>query len=267
MVPALQKKKVLIAGGGPAGMEVARATAMRGHDVVLCEAGDKLGGNLIPGGQPSFKQDDLKLIEWYEEQLRRLGVDVRLNTKVTKEMVEEGEWDDVVIATGSIAKKFPLADERTYLAKDVLLGNVDPGKKVVIVGGGLVGCELALHLGMNGAECKIVESLPDILLNNPPKCPANLKMLLNLLDQYKVERIVGASLDSFEDGIVTVTKDGEKREIEATSVVECVGFVPNGDLYEELRFVKPFVHRIGDCQTVDSIMGAIWQGWELGRNI
>lgn len=145
--PVARKKRVLIAGGGVAGCEAARVLAERGHEPVLYEASERLGGNLLPGGAPAFKEDDLQLVKWYENELERLRVPVYLNTRVTKEMVLESDCDAVIVATGSRPKMFSLGDdEKVYCAEQVLMNQKDPGDRVVVVGGGLVGCEMALDL-------------------------------------------------------------------------------------------------------------------------
>ena len=267
LVPALTKKKVLIAGGGPGGMEAARVCKLRGHDVVLCEASDRLGGNLIPGGVPKFKEDDHALVAWYEEQLRRLDVEVRLNTKVTAEMVDAEGCDELIVATGSKPKTFPLGDPEVYAAEQVLLGKADPGQDVVVVGGGLVGCELALWLVQEGRNVTIVEALDDILKLNGPLCPANFEMLRMLLDFHGVKLVTSAKAKAFTGGKLTAeTPDGEVA-IPATGVVECVGYGSENSLYEECRFGKAMVHKIGDARQVANIMNAIWDAYELASNI
>ena len=141
------------------------------HDVTLFEATDKLGGELVIGGVPDFKEDDLALIKWYEHQLEELKIDVRLNTKATKANIDELKPDIVYIAEGSspIGLKLPGIDsEKVVNASDVLSGKMQVGSNCVIIGGGLVGCELALHLKSSGHEVTIVEALPDILKSGAP---------------------------------------------------------------------------------------------------
>ena len=172
--PVARNKRVLIAGGGVAGCEAARVLAERGHEPVLYEASERLGGNLLPGGAPAFKEDDLQLVKWYENELERLRVPVYLNTKVTKEMVLESDCDAVIVATGSRPKMFSLGDdEKVYCAEQVLMNQKDPGDKVVVVGGGLVGCEMALDLAQKGKKVTILEALPKIMAVNGPICSAN----------------------------------------------------------------------------------------------
>ena len=149
--PVVRAKKVMVIGGGVAGCEAARVLAVRGHKPELFEKGSRLGGNLIPGGAPEFKEDDLALAKWYETQLEILGVPVRLNAEVKKEDVTAGGYDAVVVATGSAPKVFSLGDDgKVYTAAQVLTGETDCGDTTVVIGGGLVGCESALWLAQHG---------------------------------------------------------------------------------------------------------------------
>ena len=269
IIPATEKKRALVVGGGPAGLEVARVMGLRGHDVVLCEAGDKLGGNLLVGGVPSFKEDDLALAAWYEEQLRRLdNVEVRMNTRVEANVFESDEYDYVIVATGSKPKKFPLGDAEPVVAEDVLLGRVEAADEVAIIGGGLVGCELALWLAQEGRKVTIVEALDDILKLNGPLCPANFEMLRLLLDSLDVKLMLSSQAAGYADGKLAVkAADGSTVEVPCGTVVECVGYAPNNDLYEAGRFGIPEVYKLGDSKGVANIMMAIWDAFELGCNL
>ena len=128
--PIFRSRKVMVIGGGVAGCEAARVLAIRGHKPVMFEKTGVLGGNLIPGGAPSFKEDDIALAKWYARQMELLGVEVHMNTEVTKEMVLSGGYDTVIVATGSTPKVFSLGDdEKVYTAADVLIGAKDPVKQ------------------------------------------------------------------------------------------------------------------------------------------
>ena len=266
--PAARPKKVLIAGGGVAGCEAARVLAERGHKPFLFEASGKLGGNLLPGGAPAFKEDDLHLAAWYENELKRLEVPVSLNTKVTKEMVLEGNYDAVIVATGSRPKMFSLGDdEKVYSAEQVLLKEKDPGSRIAVVGGGLVGCELALDLAQQGKKVTILEALPKIMAVNGPICSANKEMLEELLPFHGVEIVCDAKVTGFRDGSVSFETKGEKKEIPADSVILCVGYRSADELYQELQFEVSDLYLLGDAEKVSNIMYAIWNAFEVANHI
>ena len=268
LAPALEKKRIVVVGAGPAGMEVARVCKTRGHDVVLYEAHDHLGGNLVPGGAPDFKEDDRALVAWYAEQLKRLHVDVRLSEPATPETLGSEKCDHIVIATGALPKTFPLGDATAvYGAEDVLLRKADPGCDVAVIGGGLVGCELALWLAKQGRHVSIVEALDDILMLNGPLCPSNLEMLRLLLEQHGVDIVTRAKATEYKAGELLLETSEGSRRIPATGVVQCVGYTENNALYEACRYGKPSVHKIGDARMVANIMNAIWDAYELGSSL
>ncbi len=266
--PVARKKRVLIAGGGVAGCEAARVLAERGHEPVLYEASERLGGNLLPGGAPAFKEDDLQLVKWYENELERLRVPVYLNTKVTKEMVLESDCDAVIVATGSRPKMFSLGDdEKVYCAEQVLMNQKDPGDKVVVVGGGLVGCEMALDLAQKGKKVTILEALPKIMAVNGPICSANKEMLEELLPFHGVNIICNAKVTGFKDGAVSYETAGKAEKLDADSVILSVGYRSADELYHELEFDVADLYLLGDAGKVSNIMYAIWDAFEVANHI
>ncbi len=266
--PVARKKRVLIAGGGVAGCEAARVLAERGHEPVLYEASERLGGNLLPGGAPAFKEDDLQLVKWYENELERLRVPVYLNTKVTKEMVLESDCDAVIVATGSRPKMFSLGDdEKVYCAEQVLMNQKDPGDRVVVVGGGLVGCEMALDLAQKGKKVTILEALPKIMAVNGPICSANKEMLEELLPFHGVNIICNAKVTGFKDGAVSYETAGKAEKLDADSVILSVGYRSADELYHELEFDVADLYLLGDAGKVSNIMYAIWDAFEVANHI
>lgn len=266
--PILKKKKVLIVGGGVAGCEAARVLAIRGHQPVVYEKGSRLGGNLIPGGAPDFKEDDIALADWYTNELNRLGVHVHLNTELNEEEIKAMDYDTVILATGSKPKVFSLGDDsHTYTAEQVLLKQKDVGKKTVVVGGGLVGCETALWLAQNGIHVTIVEALDKVMAVNGPLCAANKEMLEALLPFNGVEIITGAKVTEFANGEVKVdTKEGSKT-IMSDSVILSVGYKEENTLYNNLQFDIPDLYLLGDAKKVSNIMYAIWDAFEVANHI
>lgn len=266
--PALKKKNILIAGGGVAGCEAARVLALRGHKPVIYEKSSKLGGNLIPGGAPDFKEDDLALVAWYENTLKELNVEVKYNTEVTPEIVKNSGADAVIVATGSIPKIFNLGDRsKVFTAADVLTEKVNPGNDVVIVGGGLVGCELALHLAQAGKNTTIVEVQDKLLALNGPLCHANSDMLKQLIPYNNVKVLTSSKvIETTENGVLVDVK-GTKKEIKANSIVLAVGYNSVNSLYNELKYEVADLYLIGDARNVANIMYAIWDAYEVAANI
>lgn len=262
------KKSVLIVGGGVAGMEAARVCALRGHKVTLCEKASKLGGNLIPGGAPGFKEDDHALIRWYELQLRQLGVEVQTEKGMTAEELKASDADEIILATGSRPKMLSVPGVEMLTAEEVLMEEKDAGRSAIVIGGGLVGCETALWLKKDkGVDVTIVELMPTILSVGGPLCSANKDMLSDLLAFHKVDILTGSSVTGKkDDGYLVAAPDGEKI-IKADSVICAVGYMSEKTLYDEVKESMPYVHLLGDAETVSNIMYAVWNAYELARNI
>lgn len=266
--PVLRQKKVLIVGGGVAGCEAARVLAIRGHLPVLYEKGSRLGGNLLPGGAPEFKEDDLALARWYADELARLRVPVYLNTVLTRSQILEQDFDALIIATGSTPKVFSLGDDdRVYTAAQVLLGEKDCGRETVVVGGGLVGCETALWLAQHGKKVTIVETLDGLMAANGPLCHANRDMLEALLPFQGVTVVTGAEVKCYRNGVLSLAAAGRGREIPCDSVILAVGYREEDSLYRELGFDVPELYLLGDARKVSNIMYAIWDAFEVANHI
>ena len=268
LTPAMASKEILIVGGGVAGMEAARVSAMRGHKVNLCEKASSLGGNLIPGGAPGFKEDDHALIRWYDLQLKKFGVDVQLNKTITIEELKASKADEIILATGSNPKMLKIPGAEMLAAEDVLTEKADAGKSTIIIGGGLVGCETALWLKKDrNVDVTIVELMQDILSVGGPLCSANKDMLQDLLKFHKIDILTGSCVtEKTAEGYRVKTPDGEKT-ISADTVICAVGYAPERGIYEEIKASMPYVHLLGDAEQVSNIMYAIWNAYELARNI
>lgn len=268
LTPALHKKKVLIVGGGVAGCEAARVLALRGHKPIIFEKTNRLGGNLIPGGAPKFKEDDHALVAWYEHTLKSLNVEIHLSTNVTDEMIKAIETDAIIIATGSLPKLFKIGNNsQIYPATKVLLESVDPGENVVIVGGGLVGCELAIWLAEKKKNVTLIEIQNKLLAVNGPLCHANSDMLEKLVPFKGVNVLTSTKLVDFNGTNVSVETNGITSQIKADSVVLAIGYYSERSLYDISKFEVPDIHLIGDARNVSNIMYAIWDAFEVASNI
>lgn len=266
--PISRKKKVLVVGGGVAGCEAARVLALRGHDVTLYEKEDRLGGNLIPGGAPDFKEDDILLATWYTDTLKELGVKVNLNSKITKNEILNFNADSVIIATGSIPRVFSLGDdEKVFTAADVLMDKKDCKSNTVIIGGGLVGCETALYLAKKGKKVTIIEALHKLLAVNGPLCSANKEMLEKLIPFNNIDVKLNSKAKFFKDGVLEIENKNGIEKINCDSVILSVGYKEENSLYKELEFEFSDIYLLGDACKVSNIMYAIWDAYEVANHI
>ena len=248
-------KKVLIAGGGPAGMEAAITAANRGHDVTLVEKNDKLGGNLYPAGAPYFKEDIIKLCKVMVKRVEEAGVKVVLNTEVTPEYVECFNPDALFVAIGSNELRPPIKGmdlPHVIMAIDAELHPEKLGRKVAIMGGGLVGGEAAVSFHHEGKECAIIEMKSKVAeeVNSfyrgglMPEIEKSATCYVNT----KVKEIIPTG--------VLCEKDGEEFIVEADSVVCALGFRAPYDKVDALCDKVDEYYIIGDCKNVGQIYHA-----------
>lgn len=262
------KRKVLIIGGGPAGMEAAITAKRRGFEVDLWEKADKLGGTLWPAGGPDFKADVLKLITYLETQCHKLGVNISLNKAATKDNIKGLDYDRIILATGANPAMPPIEGiEKTVLATDYLTHQVTTGDNVVIIGAGLAGSEAACDLAGQGKNTVLIEMLPDILaLAN--HCLNNDQHLRNMIKDRGVNVVTGAKVTKITDDSITYEKDGEVHTVSCDTVLNAAGFKPNNqleDLLEEEYDDKVVV--IGDAVAPRKILTAIHEGYHAIRVI
>ncbi len=261
IVPAKNKKNIAVIGGGIGGMEAAIVLAKRGHSVTLYEKNDKLGGVFIAAAAPFFKEKDKALIAWYRREITKYPIDVKLNCEVTD--VKALGADEVIVATGAKPVKLNFkGSENAVEAIDYLLGNKSVGERVVIVGGGLTGCEIAYDLYLNGKEPVIVEMKNDLIVSDKI-CLANSSFLRDFFNANKVPVHLEARVQEIDGNTVKIAlKDGTVKEIEADSVILSVGYRPDPVCKKTAN-----VHVIGDAAGVGSLRTVIWQAWDVAMKI
>ncbi|MBI4303003.1 MAG: FAD-dependent oxidoreductase [Chloroflexi bacterium] len=264
MTPPLRRKKVMIVGGGPAGMEAARVSALRGHDVTLYEKDNRLGGHLLEATVPDFKADLGNYMAWLIRQIEKLGVKVELAKEVTSKMVENARPDALVLATGSITS-YPdipgINKPIVTTATEILLGKTIPGKKTLVVGGGAIGCEVALHLAQNGNNTTIVarhEIASDLPLGigrvlRAKVVDAGVEILTNL-------KVVSVT----DSGVTAVNLDRDLVNVEGDKVVLAAGLVPQAGLYDELKDKVHEIYLVGDCIEPRRVRQATREGYRVG---
>jgi flavanone/flavanol-cleaving reductase len=267
-VPASEPKKVLVAGGGPGGMKTAITAAERGHKVILCEKSPALGGVLKCVRTVSFKKDLYGLIKNLEAQMRRAGVEIRLNTDVTQEIVEREAPDVLVLAVGAAPIVPPLPgihSPKVVLANNLSDEGIAVGKKVVILGGGLVGCESAVHLSQKGKDVTVVEMMNEVAVDaNVRQRPILLDMLAKL--RVRVEtRMKGVKIT--DRGLVCTDETGKEHLFEADTVVCSVGQYALREVVNGLLDAAPEVVQVGDCIKPQKVTEALYRGYHAGLDI
>ncbi len=268
--PATHPKRIAVVGGGIGGMETAIQAALRGHKVTLYEKTGRLGGVFNAAAAMSFKEKDKELLEWYRRTLAKSGAEVKLNTEIRD--LSALDADAVVIAAGAHARTLRVPGaERAITATAFLNGEAEVGDRVVIIGGGLTGCEIAYELALRGKHPAVVE-MTEHLVGARGICMANSTMLRELLRFHKVPAYLSAACERITaDSVVLKTPEGEKT-VPADSVILSVGYVPDAQfaaLKEKKNRPKtgPAVYFVGDCDRVGSLKTVIKQAYELVQKL
>ena len=264
--PAADAKKVLVVGGGPAGLEAARGARLAGHEVCLHERQDHLGGNFQVGAIPPGKGELTSYITWLADELDRLGVDVQLGSEVVADVVAQEHPDVVVYAAGAkhVRPRIPGIDGANVVeACDVLTGQVTTGARVVVAGGGMIGSETALYLATLGRQVTIVDQLPGVALEENL---ARRYFLMQDLDKYKVRQVVGATITGFRDGAVDVEQDGTAQALACDTVVLALGMAPELEWLDKIKDVAD-VRVVGDAVEAADGLRASREGFVCGLTI
>jgi pyruvate/2-oxoglutarate dehydrogenase complex dihydrolipoamide dehydrogenase (E3) component len=265
---APEPKRVLVAGAGPAGLEAATTAARRGHRVTLVEQADFIGGMVALGSKPPSKAELKNIVDYYQAELRRTGVQVKLGRRVTPEMVREMAPDVVVAATGSVPVVPPILGidgPNVVQAREVLLDRATLGHSAVVIGGGDVGCETAEYLRARGLEVTVLEMLGQLAHGMEP---VTRLVFLPRLEASGVRLIANARVVRIEGNrVVYADPEGRESSVEGETIVLALGGRPDRALLEALKPLGVPVVAVGDCQEPRRIVEAIYEGGLAGRTI
>ena len=262
------KKKVLVIGGGPAGMEAAYVAKKRGHEVVLCEKENELGGLLRLAAVPISKQELCKVIKFMARRLNNEGIDVRTGCEVTPQMLEDEFKDyEIICSTGAKPKEIEVFKQfkQTMTADDILSGRKFPGRKIVILGGGSVGCETADYLAplVNdlfpaNRDVTVIEMTGSLMTGEGGAAKSRLTQRLM---SKGVKLLLNAQVKKVDESTITYEQDGEEHTIkDADTLVFAVGYTPTKVEYEN-------AHYIGDCGKVGNLKDAISGAYQLVKSL
>ena len=272
---SLEPKTVAIIGGGVAGMEAARVCKLRGHEVTIYEKTDHLGGLLEAAGAPSFKQEMLQLLSWYKEEIKELEIPVVFNTELSADKLIEMKPDAVIQAMGSgslMPGSIKGIDTEKVISFIDAHQNKDAhkdDKKIIIVGGGLVGCETALDFAMDGKDVTIIEALPTIM-GSGLSVPVPVKQMIpQLLEQYGVKIKTSYKIDEVNEkgAIVTPGAGGASELLEADKVIIAIGRRKAAPITQDLYGTGIMSYSIGDMNAVGNVYTCVTAAYEVARSI
>ena len=260
---ARKKKKVVVVGGGPGGMQASLTASYRGHEVVMFEKTAELGGNLIIAAGPSFK-DDMKLyLDWLIRQVKKdPSITIKLESEATPDSIRAEKPDAVVIAVGAdplLPDALVKGRKNVVWAGDVHLDRVSTGETVVVVGGGLTGCEAALHMAQDGKKVTIIDMIP-----MGPLTADIPRSLITLLREKGVRFLTEVKLEEItDDGVTIIDKAWKKTDLPADTVVLSLGFIPRSGINEAFRDVVPDTYFVGDCRRPNDLKQAIHDAFNV----
>ena len=261
-------RHIMIIGGGVAGMEAARVAARRGHKVELYEQKGCLGGNLVAAGMPEFKKECHALVHWYGSELHELNVPVHLHSYIEEESILQSRADVVIIATGSTPVKQTIPGfHHTFSAETVLSGKKDPGKTVIVSGGGLVGCETALWLRNQGKQVILVEKQSQILPISRELSYSSTETLKRLLPEKGIVVKTDTVISHATAAGVILQSEGQTITQSADSIITAIGYQSNNSLYDNLKTELKEIYLLGDAKQVKNIMHAVRDAYDVASQI
>ena len=265
--PAPVKKKVLVAGGGPGGLYAAYTAARRGHQVILCEKTDSLGGILKSEQALPFKKEMYDLAQTYTMMAKKAGVEFRLNTEVTREYAEKEGAEALIIAVGSrpfIPPIKGLEGDNVVIVNNYYREKDKVGDDVVVFGGGLAGCECAIHLGMEGKRVHLVEMRDELA---PDANVRHRPLLLKEIEKYVTVHTGYKGLEVTAEGILCQDKEGNQVLVPGKTVICALGQRARTDVADKLRDAAPYTAVIGDASRVSTITNAVYWGYYAALDI
>ncbi|HIQ75043.1 MAG TPA: FAD-dependent oxidoreductase [Candidatus Cottocaccamicrobium excrementipullorum] len=265
--PAPVKKKVLVAGGGPGGLYAAYTAARRGHQVILCEKTDSLGGILKSEQALPFKKEMYDLAQTYTLMAKKAGVEFRLNTEVTREYAEKEGAEALIIAVGSrpfIPPIKGLEGDNVVIVNNYYREKDKVGDDVVVFGGGLAGCECAIHLGMEGKRVHLVEMRDELA---PDANVRHRPLLLKEIEKYVTVHTGYKGLEVTAEGILCQDKEGNQVLVPGKTVICALGQRARTDVADKLRDAAPYTAVIGDASRVSTITNAVYWGYYAALDI
>jgi 2,4-dienoyl-CoA reductase-like NADH-dependent reductase (Old Yellow Enzyme family)/NADPH-dependent 2,4-dienoyl-CoA reductase/sulfur reductase-like enzyme len=266
--PAEKRKKVIIVGGGPAGMEAALVASSRGHQVTLYEKEKELGGALRLAAAPPFKADMKRYLDWLVKKTKQSPAEVQLSTEATADTIKTQKPDVLILAVGAepLLPDVPGAGKAVW-AGNVVTGREPTGKAVVVAGAGLTGCETALYLAQQGKKVTVIDMVSELEIAREA-AHMNKIALLQLLDQHGVEFKTEVKLDGITDGsIVVIDKQWHRQEIPADTVVSALGVKPLSEAVKAFQGLAREVYIIGDCSSPRNLKAAIHDGFNIAVEI
>jgi 2,4-dienoyl-CoA reductase-like NADH-dependent reductase (Old Yellow Enzyme family)/thioredoxin reductase len=269
-----QPKKVLVVGGGPGGLEAARIASLRGHAVTLAEKGRALGGNLSLLGCCAGNDLYHRFRDWLIGQCTAAGVTFKLDTEVTPQLVNHMQPDTVIVATGAKENIIPdidgIKELNVVTPEEVLNAEIVLGKRVVVLGGGLIGVDMAYTIAAENFDVQVTILEP----KEVPELARDMSFLnrtymtMVLLPKLGLEWYTGVRIEKINSkNVVIVDREGKKRKIKADSVVNALGYQPDETLYRKLKTEDWEVYAIGDCVKAGKVADAVYDGARIARRI